>query len=296
MTILQLNRRAGHKFLFSGVLFGFSMARTTALVMRIAWASRPHNANIAIAANIFTVAGVVLLFIVNLIFAQRLLRATHPLFGWRRDVTGVFRALFVSVVACLIMLIVATVYSFFTLSANRRRICRDIQLVGTTYFTFLAFLPTPITILSLLWPHRPAVDKFGAGRFRSKVALLLFTSLLLTFGAGWRTGVAYDVRPISHPAWFHHKAAFYCVNFVIELIVVYTYVLARFDRRFHVPDGSSAPGHYAGLSEKVNREEEVFGSAAGPESADEERMVRLTSEWEEGARREVERDGEAVVV
>lgn len=33
MTIFQLNRRRGHKFIMSGLMFGFCMARTTTMVL-----------------------------------------------------------------------------------------------------------------------------------------------------------------------------------------------------------------------------------------------------------------------
>src|SRR4051812_36148694 len=56
MTIFQINRRREHKFIFSVLLFGFCMARIAALTMRIVWATRPTNVNIAIAANVLTVA------------------------------------------------------------------------------------------------------------------------------------------------------------------------------------------------------------------------------------------------
>lgn len=80
---------------------------------------------------------------------------------------------------------------------------------------------------------------------RTKVRLVLFTSLLLALGAGFRAGVAYMVRPATNPAWFHHKACFYLFNFAIEIIVVYSYALLRFDHRFHIPNGSSRPGDYS---------------------------------------------------
>lgn len=247
MTVLTRNRRRGHKFILSGLLFGFSMARITTCVMRIVWATRPTNVNIAIASNIFNQAGVLILFIVNLIFAQRLVRAYHPRFGWHRAVGLAFRFLFFSVIALLIMVITATVRSFFTLDPGILAICRDIQRFAGTYLAVLAFLPIPIVLAAWAWPRREPLEKFGQGRFRTKVRLVLFTATLLAFGAGFRlSGVYGGFRPTTAPAWYHHKAAFYCVNFVIEVIVLYLYSLSRFDRRFHIPDGSSAPGHYSG--------------------------------------------------
>ena len=300
MTILQVNRRRGHKFVISGMVFGFCMARTMALVMRIVWASRQHNVSIAIAANIFTVAGVVLLFLVNLIFSQRIVRAYRPRFGWSRPVTIIFRCLFFSVPAVLIMVIPATVYSFFTLDAHKHDQLRRVQLTATTYMAVLSFLPVPITLLTLFAPPRPphhgTVESFGQGQMRTKVALLLFTSTILALGAAFRAGVNFRVRPLTDPAWFDSRACYYCFNYVIEIVVVYTYTLSRFDRRFHIPNGSSAPGHYAAggavaikdeesadaevtavptedgvtlqrrttLVDRINNESEVFGSDEEP--------------------------------
>jgi hypothetical protein len=268
MTIFQVNRRRGHKFILSALLFGFCMARTTTCVMRIVWASRPDNVNIAIASNVFNAAGVLILFIVNLILAQRLLRAYHPRFGWHRVTSFAFLFLYFSVIALLIMVITATVRGFFTLDPDILGICRDIQLFAGTYLTALSFLPIPIVLLAWGWPREGRPEKFGYGRFGVKVCLVLFTSTILAFGAGFRVGGSYASRPINAPAWYHHKAAFYCVNFVIELIVVYLYALMRFDRRFHIPDGSSAPGHYSGgvpkakegIASHITTEEEAFGN------------------------------------
>ncbi|CAK7220993.1 hypothetical protein SBRCBS47491_004375 [Sporothrix bragantina] len=269
MTIMQVNRRRGHKFLISGMVFGFCMARTTALIMRIVWASRQHNVNIAIAANIFTVAGVILLFLVNLIFSQRIVRAYRPRFGWSRPITILFRALFFSVPGVLLMVIPASVYSFFTLDTHKHDQTRRVQLVATTYMAVLAFLPIPIVLLTLFAPPRPphhgTVESFGKGQMRTKIGLLLFTSTLLALGAGFRAGVNYSVRPLTNPAWFDSKACYYCFNYVIEIIVVYTYTISRFDRRFHIPNGSSAPGHYA-AGGAVATKEGVSGPADGGES------------------------------
>ncbi|OAA68392.1 hypothetical protein SPI_00587 [Niveomyces insectorum RCEF 264] len=322
MTIFQINRRRDHKFVFSAMLFGFCMARITALVMRIVWASRPHNVRIAIAGNILTLAGVVLLFLVNLLFAQRLLRAYRPRVGWHRAVTLVFRFLFVSIVACLLMLIAATVDSFYTLNPSTRLIDRKIQLVGSTWYALLAFLPLPIVLLTVYLPPRPPfhgpVEPFGHGRLATKVRLLLFTSTLLALGAGFRAGANFDARPLVRPAWFDNKPSYYCFNYVIELIVVYTYTIARFDKRFHVPNGASAPGHYAAgsglagmtdtttgggglqrkpsLADRVNTEAEVFGAGNERDIPTNAAMEEKAKDWDAQARDELQKedDGEAV--
>ena len=291
MTILQLNLRRGHKFMISGLVFGFCMARITANVLRIVWACRQHNTNVAIAAGVFTNAGVLILFIVNLIFAQRVMRAHHPRFGWSTPARMAFRILYTAVGACLIMVIVAIVYSFFTLDATILKELRDVELVAVTFLATLAFLPIVITTLCLVIPRMDSVENFGRGTMRTKIILLYFTATLLTFGASWRAACVYIVRPGSSSPWFDSKAAFYCVDYTVELIVVFTYTISRFDRRFHIPDGSSAPGHYSQGGPKpkaqaIGGDEEAFNSDEVPKTADEQRADETA--WDSRLQHELE--------
>tara|TARA_R110002060_G_scaffold9136_2_gene13635 strand:- start:61 stop:1344 length:1284 start_codon:yes stop_codon:yes gene_type:complete len=297
MTILIVNLKRGHKFIISGLLFGFCMARITTCTMRLVFASYARNVHIAIAAQIFVAAGVLLLFIINLIFTQRVIRATHPHWAWSKPFSIILKAYYVSIVLMLIALIFCTVQAFYTLSTTIRDIDRIVQLVGSTYFAVAAFLPIPLLALNFLIPRKPLtcpsfspggkgrkVEKFGTGKFKSKILILVTTSSLLTFGAAFRAGIAYVPRPKQNPAWYHDKAWFYVVNFAVEIIVVGIYAFVRVDRRFHVPDGSCGPGDYlrrsdgslhgdldrqlsrgsdGGWRTRVNDEEEVFGGGDG---------------------------------
>lgn len=133
MIIFQINRRRDHKFVFSALLFGFCIARILTLCLRIGWASRPRNVSLAIAASIFVQAGVLLLFVVNLIFAQRIVRSYHPKFGWSKPLGLVFRLLYFCIVSMLVMVIVAAVYMFFTLNVSIHAQLQDITLVAGTF-------------------------------------------------------------------------------------------------------------------------------------------------------------------
>lgn len=247
MAVFQLNRRRGHTFALSAALFGFCMARLVANIMRIVWACYPRNVRVAIAASILSNAGVVILFIVNLFLAQRLLRGLRPRVGWSGLASNVFLCLVACIVACLAMVIVSIVYSFYTLDSARRSELRDVQLAAVVFLALLALLPALVLLLGLLLPRRGRpVEEFGLGTMRTKILLLLFASLILAVGAGFRAGVAFVQRPADRPAWFHNKACYYCFNYLIELLVVFAYLVFGFDRRFHVPDGSSRPGHYSG--------------------------------------------------
>lgn len=133
MTIFQINRKRDHKFIFSALLFGFCMSRLVTLSLRIAWAYHLRNVSLGIAATIFVQVGVLLLFVVNLIFAQRIVRSYHPKFGWSKALGLLFAFLYFCVGAMLIMVIVAGVYTFFTLDVAVRQRLRDIILVAGTF-------------------------------------------------------------------------------------------------------------------------------------------------------------------
>ena len=217
------------------------------MVMRIVWATRPTNIRIAIAANIFVYAGVVLLFVVNVIFAQRILRACHPKTGWHPLFHHCFTALYVLIVLTLIMLITSVIQSFYTLNDNTIRIDRSILLYGQTFYCVVSFLPILMVIGGLVIPRETRVEKFGQGRFRTKIGILLTTSFLLCLGACFRVGANYagGDRPIKDPAGYQGKACFYIFNFTIEIIVILLYVIVRVDKRFWVPDHSKKRGDYS---------------------------------------------------
>ena len=211
MTIFQINRRRGHKFIMSALSFGFCMARIATMVMRIVWANYPNDIQIGIAASILVSAGVLILFIINLIFAQRVLRAAHPHFGWHKVLSTIFKVLYVLIGLMLATVITATVQTFYTLDKNIRRIDRDLQLTAGTYLMFIAFLPIPMIILGLIVPRKTRVEKFGKGRWRTKIAILLTSTTLLCLGAAFRGGTNFkNPRPITNPAWYHAKWCFYC--------------------------------------------------------------------------------------
>lgn len=238
----------------SGILFGFCMARIVTNIMRIVWATRATDIRVAIAAQIFVSAGVLILFLVNLVFAQRILRAAHPHFGWHKTLSRVFLVMYVLIIVMLVVVITATVQSFYTLNTNTIRIDRDLKLAGSTYFMTISFLPLPMVILGLIVPRKARVENFGSGRWRTKIWILLASSALLSLGSSFRTGTLFDdPRPRADPAWYDAKWCFYVFNFTVELIVVYLYLILRVDHRFHVPNGSKGPGAYSGSNaEKGN--------------------------------------------
>ncbi|ESZ91343.1 hypothetical protein SBOR_8284 [Sclerotinia borealis F-4128] len=252
MSILKINFRRGQKFIMSGMAFGFSCSRVITCIMRIVWASYPTNIKIALAAQIFVAVGTILLLLINMIFTSRLLRAYHT-WAWNIWIRMMFRVAYVSLFVGLIAVISVTVDMFFTLDPNVLRIDHEMQVGIDTYFAVYAFMPVPLLALRLLFPlthlvtkakDRSSVEKFGTGRFRTKVRLVLFTSILLTLAAAFRAGTAYIPRPIDNPAWYNGKACFYIFDFMMDIIVLYIYAVMRMDRRFIVPNGTKDQGDF----------------------------------------------------
>lgn len=231
-------------------MFGYCMARITTLVLRIAWANHPHNARLAIAANIFVAAGVLLLYILDLLFTQRIIRATHPRWGWTRGFGLAFKMLYILIPFVLAMVITVTVQMAYTLNGRTIEIDNKVRIGGQCFLMFVAFLPLPLLAInfSLPRPNGREIDHFGRGNWTLKTLLIVVATLLLTLGAAFRVGVAfqdlYHPRQRTDPGWYHSKACFWVFDFVVELLVVWMYLVMRVDLRFHVPNGSSKRRNY----------------------------------------------------
>ncbi|KAI1074558.1 hypothetical protein F5B20DRAFT_433930 [Whalleya microplaca] len=246
VTRFQLNLRRGHKFLPSAASFAFCITRIVANALRIAWAIYPSDVPISIAAQIFVVAGVVIPLIINLLYAQRILRAAHPNIGWSRPLSRTLWAVYLVITLNLVMIIATTVQSFYTLDTFTRLIDVDLLCYGTSLFAAVASLPLAIITYVLLAPRqKEAQDHFGHGTLRSKCLIVGTAATLISLGAWFRAVVNYQPpRPMNDPAWYHSKSCFYVLTFILEIIVVYGYFFSRADLRLYVPDGSSKRRHY----------------------------------------------------
>jgi hypothetical protein len=258
--VLIFRHNMTHKtpFRLSLLLIYICLFRTVTLSLRMAWVTHLTNIGLVIAAQVFVTAGVLLLFILNLIFAQRLLRAMHPHVGWHIITSHLFVAYYVLVFLSLVSVITCFVQSLYTLDPHTRQVDHAFMLYAGTFFLVAAFFPVPFvganylalaakrkeggdraqgqgndkTTDDTVQPQRPRI----AGSVTNGSRVLVVGALLLTLGAGFRTGVAYaSARPADDPAWYDSKACFYVFNFVTELGVIYLYAVARVDRTFNVP-------------------------------------------------------------
>ncbi|KAL4747521.1 hypothetical protein BDW72DRAFT_11873 [Aspergillus terricola var. indicus] len=251
MTILQKNNKRKHKFILSGMLFGFCMARITTLVLRIVWANRQRNVRLAIAANIFVNAGVLLVYIINLILAQRILRAKQPHIGWHPIARIGSKVFYYLIPGALIMVITAIVVSTYSLDPATRSDCRDVQLTAITYLLIFTCLPLLHIIPAVLLPKSKQEESFGQGSMFAKVVIITVSTCLCMLISGFKAGTLWSpTRPISNPAWYHSKAAFYVFNFALEIMILCLLTFSRIDKRFHIPNGSTKPGDYSRKDQK----------------------------------------------
>lgn len=228
------------------------------MALRIAWACHPRNVNLGIAANVFVYVGTIILYVTNWFFTQRIVRAQHAKFGWSKPYFILHRLAEVFMVASLILIVVSAVWTAFTLDPEKLRIFRVFQLTGQTYFTFFCFAPIIVVGLSLLFP-RHAIDKFGVGRLRINITILIIAVIVLSVGQIFRCVITWIPPYLARNAqgqpvplrWYHSKASFYIFNFVTEIIVLVLYAIARIDLRFHVPNGSRMSGDYSARNSRV---------------------------------------------
>ncbi|OJJ05084.1 hypothetical protein ASPVEDRAFT_137118 [Aspergillus versicolor CBS 583.65] len=258
MTILQKNNRRNHKFILSGMMFGFCMARITTLVLRIVWANRQHNVRVGIAANILVNAGILLVYIINLILAQRILRAKQPRIGWHPIPRTGGKVFYYLIPGALIMVITATVISMYTLNPTVQVRCRDVQLAAITYLLVFTCLPLLHVIPAVVLPRSKDEETFGEGSMNAKVLIISLSSCMCILISGFKAGTTWSPpRPVSNPAWYHGKAAFYVFNFVLEILILCLLTFSRIDKRFHIPNGSTKPGDYSGMERKESEEREI---------------------------------------
>lgn len=236
-------------------MFGFCMSRIAACVLRLVWATRQSDISVSIAANIFLNAGILIVYILNNVMVQRLLRSTWPHVGWNPVLRVVWKVVLWLVLPFIIMVIVCVPLTFYTLDANTLRICRDVLLVGLTYLFVVACIPLLVLPVVALRSPKDPFGKYGSTH-TGKLLVLSATTVLAVIEAGFRTGVQWSpARPQTDPAWYHSKAAFYCFNFTIDILIIYTLLIARFDHHFWVPNQANGHGSYAAGAKEVQREE-----------------------------------------
>ncbi|KAH7391677.1 hypothetical protein BKA64DRAFT_756944, partial [Cadophora sp. MPI-SDFR-AT-0126] len=162
-----------------------------------------------------------------------------------------------------------TIESFYTLDAKIKNVALWIQRASSIIMLLFNVASLVILSLSIFLPRTSPPENFGAGSIKGKTTILCVMMFFVLFIISFRFGTAWaDARLASNPAWFDSKAAFYIIEFAFEIVVIYGFLLTRFDRIFWVPNGSAKAGDYQKLRDVAQEGEEMDErlSSAGGES------------------------------
>lgn len=251
-TLFRMNvRNRNRKFAFNAAISAFCCTRILALCLRIAWAYHPTKAALGLSAEIFVYLGLPILFISNLFWAQRIVRAHHPSFGWSRAFSLGLPVLLAITGLTIVLLISAVLYQFSASASDMHSWTQAILLYSATFFAISSLLPFPIELISALARTYPTIegtdiDNFGTGTIVSKIILSLLSAAIISLSACYRAATSSILprQPPTQSSWFSSKPAFYIFCFALELVLVLGWLAIRVDKRFFIPDGASGPHSY----------------------------------------------------
>ncbi|EGX92293.1 hypothetical protein CCM_03664 [Cordyceps militaris CM01] len=244
ISIFRANSKRGHKFLISDLMFDFCMVRVMTCIFRIVWAfSSPRG--VVLAATIFQNGGTAVIFAVNLFLAQRLVRSMHPAFGWRPAFSCLSLFLIFSVPAVIVMNIIATAVSFFSVGKPvQLQAVEGVLKFGASWNMMLVAMPLLWVFLASATAHSSS-DGFGVGHLSRKGSLLVFSAITLAVGSVVKLVAISNPASVAAMSPLFTKSAFYTTGFMLEILTVAAYAHFRIDLTFHIPNGASGPGDYS---------------------------------------------------
>jgi hypothetical protein len=216
------------------------LIRIATLSLRIGWAEHRNNVNLTLTSQVFIDAGAAILYLVNFALVARIVRSHHPQIAGT-VFKGVRLGLFFLTLMSVALIMIANIQMAYTLTGKTIHTDRNILVFGATFNAGIAFLPVPVVLLSLLSSHQPDSTSIMASSDRRRTALVMASSLLLTFRAGWICVSSWQdpVAPTGPTQWYLAKPVFYLVSLLPELVVVYLLALGRMDRFFFLdPHGA----------------------------------------------------------
>ncbi len=191
----------------------------------------------------------VIIFAVNLVFAQRIVRAMHPFFGWSLAFGYFSWFLILSIPGVTIINLVAICVRFFGGDdLKRQEVAGEFLKFGSTYNVMLVLMPLIWIFLASALPG-PPVENFGRGEIRSKAALLVLSAVTMSAGAIMRLAVAMS-HDVTASSPLLSRTVFYLTGFMLELLTVAAYAYFRIDLLFYIPTGAKRPGDYSILSRR----------------------------------------------
>jgi hypothetical protein len=222
---------------------------------RIAWAAHPSNVHVAIATLVFTYAGVMLFFIVNLALTQQVVHTQHPQLRRSSPLTFASLMLLFIIIGAVFGLIAGIVLEFYWPPEDTSALA--LRTYGSATYATIAFIPIPIVIVSTLARLRRQTndktaqsgDNSAQGSMVAHVTIVIISASFLTLGASYRLATlclpptSGDV-PVDTP-WYFSRGSFYTFNFGIGLFVVCFWLILRVDEPVIASNGVTAFASYA---------------------------------------------------
>ena len=222
---------------------------------RIAWAAHPSNVPVAIASLVFTYAGVILLFIVNLALTQLIVHTQHPQLRRSSPLTFASLMLLFIIIGAVFGLIAGIVLEFYWPPEDTSALA--LRTYGSATYATIAFIPIPIVIVSTLARARrhsnnkmaQPGDNSAQGSMVPLVTIVTVSASFLTLGAAYRLATlclpsTSGDFPIDTP-WYFSRGSFYTFNFGIGLLVVLFWLILRVDEPDITSKGATAFASYA---------------------------------------------------
>jgi hypothetical protein len=231
LTFNSIRRQvqASQRYAMSTLLFLFSGERVVACVLRIVWASRQTSVEIAIASQILLQAGVLLLYIGNLLYTGAIIRAGTGQHNW---LTVLQITLSILTLTAFFMAVAAIVLEVYTLDQHTIANCRQVLRAAATCFVVLAATPLAL-IVAAYFSHREQLFQVVQNTWFDAVVTGI-SSLLCVLTAGFKMSVLWEApRSLWNPAWYHSKPALYGLELGPEILVLALFLLVHVETRYH---------------------------------------------------------------
>jgi hypothetical protein len=193
-----------------------------------------YNGDLYIAGYVLTFGTLPLLYFTNLIFAHRVIRLQHPIIGrWNPFMYIFFIFIYLLMIISWAILIAGLVQPFYWREDWIRNMDRKFRIYAVTFFAIISCLPLPLVIISSLIPRIRRKRRYGHVGMAFKIIILLIATTLTAAVAiflaviEWKSMIP---RTEPQPKWTS-RAWYYIMVFVLEIIIVFLYVIARVDQR-----------------------------------------------------------------
>ena len=219
------------------IIFLFAGERVPTCIMRIVWIFQPTSIEIAVASQILLQAGVVLLYLGNVIYVGAVIRAGTGRHTW---LTILQVVLSTATLTAFVMGIASIAVEIYTLDERSRYNCLQLQRAVNIYFVALAATPLGL-LVAAYFGHRKRLFRVMKDTWFD-AAIVGATSLLCMLMSGFKAGVLWaPQRPLWSPAWYHSKSALYVLEFAPEVLLLGLYIMVRIEKRFNALSTPEVP-------------------------------------------------------